>query len=100
MKACSWCTGFFTANVSYQIYCSVQCREEATKEKILERHKENRRKKKNSKTRICTGGCGTKLSIYNDEKMCNKCLIDDKEVSKRIKEIKVFMHEYQNHIES
>lgn len=96
MKACSWCTNFFTANVSYQIYCSSQCREEATKEKILERHKENRRKRKNSKIRMCAGNCGTRLSMYNDDKLCNKCLIDNKEVNRVIREIKVLMHDYKD----
>lgn len=96
MKQCSWCNDYFTANVSYQIYCSSSCREEATKEKIVERHKELRRKKRNSKERMCANKCGTKLSIYNDYTLCDNCYIDKKEVNKRIKEIRMFMHDYQD----
>lgn len=96
MKPCSWCSNYFTANVPYQIYCSPSCREDATKEKIVERHKENRRKKNSSKIRMCAGKCGTRLSIYNNHTLCNSCNINKKEVNRKIKEIKVFMHEYEN----
>ena len=96
MKQCSWCSNRFNPNVPYQIYCSAGCREEATKEKIVERHKENKRKKNSQKNRLCAGNCGTKLSIYNDHILCNSCYVDKKQVNKKIREIKVFMHDYQN----
>ncbi len=96
MKQCSWCSNRFAPNVPYQIYCSAGCREEATKEKIVERHKENKRKKNSEKNRMCAAGCGTKLSIYNDHTLCNSCYVDKKQVNKKIREIKVFMHDYQN----
>lgn len=96
MKQCSWCSNRFAPNVPYQIYCSAGCREEATKEKIVERHKENKRKKNSEKNRVCAAGCGTKLSIYNDHTLCNSCYVDKKQVNKKIREIKVFMHDYQN----
>ena len=95
MKQCSWCSNHFAPNVTYQIYCSANCREGATKEKIVERHKENKRKKNSQKNRLCTT-CGTKLSIYNDHVLCNSCNVDKKQVNKKIREIKVFMHDYQN----
>ena len=95
MKQCSWCSNHFAPNVTYQIYCSASCRESATKEKIVERHKENKRKKNSQKNRVCVG-CSTKLSIYNDHILCNSCYVDKKQVSKRIREIKVFMHDYEN----
>lgn len=96
MKQCSWCSDYFTATVSYQIYCSVTCREEATREKILEKHRETRRKKRNNKVRMCAGKCGTKLSVYNDYNYCDRCFIDNKEVNKKIKQIRMLMHDYEN----
>jgi hypothetical protein len=45
---------------------------------------------------MCLGKCGTKLSIYNDSNVCDNCNVNKKEVQKRIKEIKVFMHEYED----
>lgn len=88
MKLCNWCDKHFRPTVSYQIYCSTQCRNDATKEKIAERHKILRRKKRKEKDRLCSGGCGTKLSLYNDETMCNSCQINLKQVTKKIREIK------------
>jgi hypothetical protein len=96
LKQCSWCSNYFTANVTHQIYCSPECREEATKEKIVERHKEVRRRKRNSKVRMCAGKCNTKLSAYNDHTLCNSCYINQKEVNKKMREIRVFMHDYQD----
>ena len=86
MKPCSWCSNYFTASVSYQIYCSATCRDEATKEKIVERHKATRRQKRNSKERFCVGKCGTRLSIYNDHIFCDNCYINQKEVNKLFEE--------------
>ena len=34
MKHCQWCDKTFESLISYQIYCSLECRESATKEKI------------------------------------------------------------------
>jgi hypothetical protein len=96
VKLCSWCENNFKPTVSYQIYCSAQCRDEATKEKILERHRVLRRQKRKDKVRMCAGGCGIKLSIYNDDSMCNSCSINSKQVDKKIKEIRMLMHEYKN----
>jgi len=96
VKLCSWCDKTFTPAVSYQIYCSSECREQATKEKIVDRHKILRRKKRKDKIRMCSGGCGTKLSVYNDETLCNVCSINNKQVIKKIKEIKGLMHDYED----
>ena len=91
MKLCNWCDKHFRPTVSYQIYCSTECRNSATKEKIAERHKVLRRKKRKEKERLCSGGCGTKLSLYNDESMCNSCQINLKQVTKKIREIKGYL---------
>jgi hypothetical protein len=88
MKVCSWCTSEFESKVSYQIYCSKECRELATKEKISERYSINRRKNRVGKNKKCSGGCGTVLSIYNDNGFCNVCMINQKKVDKMIKELK------------
>ena len=100
MKQCNWCNNYFTAAVSYQVYCSSTCREEATKEKIADRHKAVRRKKKTNKLRMCAGKCGTKLSVYNEYSLCDNCYIDTKEVNRKIKEIRMMMHDYQDDTKS
>jgi hypothetical protein len=86
-KHCDWCDKQFETKISYQIYCSVECREFATKEKIAERYAITRRKRLQENPRSCSS-CGSKLSAYNDEKLCQACLIDPKEVSKAIKRIR------------
>lgn len=91
MKFCSWCDNTFKPTVSYQIYCSVECRTQATKEKILERHKVLKRQKRRDKERICAAGCGTILSSYNDGKFCDTCIVHPKQVEKILKEIKSLM---------
>lgn len=96
MKSCSWCGNDFKATVTYQIYCSAVCRSEATKEKIAERHKILRRQKRKNKERVCSGGCGTKLSVYNDNTLCDSCYVSKKDWNKKIKEIKAMMHDYED----
>lgn len=86
-KHCDWCNNQFEASVSYQIYCSVNCREQATKEKIAERYMLTRRKNRANKTRKCKS-CGNQLSLYNDETLCQSCLINPSDVTKALKEIK------------
>jgi hypothetical protein len=86
-KHCKWCDAQFEASVSYQIYCSVACRESATKEKIAERYAITRRRRLHKKDRRCRS-CETSLSAYNDDNLCQSCLVDPKEVSKIIREIR------------
>jgi hypothetical protein len=88
MKICDWCSNEFQPNVSYQIYCSVECREAATKEKVSERYQINRRKKLSKKERRCQNGCGTILSIYNRSGFCNACVVNGKQVDKALKSLK------------
>jgi RecJ-like exonuclease len=87
MKQCQWCNDQFTTKISYQIYCSVQCRDEAAREKIAERYEISRRQKRAGKIRNCKA-CGNRLSIYNDETLCDQCLINPHDVTKALKEIK------------
>lgn len=88
MKNCDWCSGEFQPNVSYQIYCSPECRELATKDKVSEKYKAKKRQKLSQKERRCSNGCGTLLSIYNESSYCSKCLIDQKQVNRMLKELK------------
>lgn len=88
MKTCDWCSNEFQPNVSYQIYCSVECRQLATKEKVNERYKFKKRKRKSNKEKRCSGGCGTLLSMYNDSKFCSRCMTNNKEVTRTLKELK------------
>jgi len=87
MKHCQWCDSQFNPNVSYQIYCSAECREKATREKIAERYARNRLQKPSRKNRKCKN-CGSTLSIYNDEPICSGCDINPSEVNKVLKELK------------
>lgn len=96
MKQCDWCNNYFTANVSYQVYCTTACRDEATKEKISDRQKFLKRQKRQGKDRFCVGKCGTRLSIYNDNNVCDNCNTHNKELKKKMKEIRMFMHDYQD----
>jgi hypothetical protein len=87
MKHCSWCDNTFATTVSYQIYCSVECRDSATKEKIAARYIHSRRQKRIGKIRLCKN-CGDELSIYNDEPLCYGCNVNPFDVNKILKEIK------------
>jgi hypothetical protein len=86
-KHCQWCDTLFETKISYQIYCSPQCREEATREKISQRYAQTRRSNRQGKERACKS-CGIKLSIYNDELLCQNCLVNPSEIAKALKDIK------------
>jgi predicted nucleic acid-binding Zn ribbon protein len=88
-KHCEWCDTQFQTKVSYQIYCSPNCREQATKEKIAQRYAQTRRSKRLSKVRNCKS-CSAPLSAYNDEDLCYECLVNPVEVKKALKELKGF----------
>ena len=94
MKQCERCETYFKPKVSYQIYCSEQCRDTATKEKIAERYQLTRRQKRIGKIRRCLGGCGVQLSIYNDSGFCSNCNVSKKAVDKMLKQLKGYF-EYE-----
>jgi hypothetical protein len=87
IKPCQWCDNTFETKISYQIYCSDLCREEATREKIAQRYIQSRRLKRVGKERKCKQ-CGTNLSIYNDDSICLKCDVNPSDVTKALKDIK------------
>ena len=90
MKECAWCSEQFYSDISYKIYCCVECRTEATKKKIVDRYNSKKRRKKRKKEILCSGGCGTKISIYNENSFCNVCMNNKKKVNKMLKELKGF----------
>jgi methylphosphotriester-DNA--protein-cysteine methyltransferase len=90
-KHCQWCDNQFTTGVSYQIYCSAICREEATREKIAQRYAQTRAARRVGKTRECKN-CKGPLSVYNDEPLCSKCDINPKDLSRALKDIKDLFH--------
>ena len=87
LKFCEWCETDFQANVSYQIYCSVDCRSYATKHKSTLKQKERRAKSRINKERLCTT-CGKQLSIYNDETFCSSCIGSKKDYKKFLRNLK------------
>jgi hypothetical protein len=87
VRHCNFCDRQFQQSVSYQIYCSVECRELATKEKIAARYLQSKRLKRKGKTRLCKS-CSAPLSIYNDHPVCSSCSVNPDAVSKAMKKIK------------
>jgi uncharacterized protein YmfQ (DUF2313 family) len=96
VKLCEKCNNAFNPNVSYQIYCGVECRDAATKDKIVERYQITKRQKRIGKVRKCFGGCGQQLSIYNDSGFCSNCNVSKKEVEKMLKQLKGIIDYEQN----
>jgi hypothetical protein len=88
MKACECCSKDFAPKVTYQIYCSSECRELATKEKISYRQQIMRAKSRSGKKRKCSGGCETIISIYNNNGFCGNCMINKRKVDQMLKELK------------
>jgi hypothetical protein len=87
MKHCQWCDTSFQTKISYQIYCSPDCRDSATKEKIAARYVQIKRLNRKGKERLC-GSCSRRLSVYNEEPLCVVCQTNPKEVLKALKDIK------------
>jgi hypothetical protein len=85
---CRWCDKDFTPTSKNQIYCSIPCREEAAREKMIIRIKQERIKKRVGKERRCAGNCGALLSIYNDSIYCDPCSQNNKKIDKFLKEMK------------
>jgi hypothetical protein len=90
MKACQWCLEVFKAKVDYQIYCSANCREAATREKVRDRARIASIRRRYKKNRMCANNCGTKLNAYNDSKICARCVVNDKLVEKALDNITDF----------
>lgn len=71
--AYSECGVLFTPKTHNQRYHTSECCRMATNNRIMENYYE-RKARRQGHTRICASeGCNTKLSRYNDEKICGKC---------------------------
>jgi len=88
MKLCDWCSNEFRPNVSYQIYCSPECRKSATKQKVNDKYRQKKRDKRKKTNRKCSGGCETTLSFYNEDTLCSGCTIDNKVVGLALEEMR------------
>jgi hypothetical protein len=88
MLYCRWCDKQFSPNTTKQIYCTSECRQEASKEKILERYHLQKRKNRKGKEKKCGGGCNTLLSIYNDSGICDNCLVHQSKMKTFMRELK------------
>jgi hypothetical protein len=86
-KHCSWCDSQFKTALSYQIYCSAGCREQATREKIAQKYLRDKIKKRAGKVRLCKT-CNKHLSMYTEENICQSCDVNPDEVKDALKEIK------------
>ena len=90
MIVCARCSSSFEPTTSYQIYCSPECRIQATKEKAKERSRAAVIKRRRKSKRMCANDCGTALSVYNDSKICSRCKINDRLVNLTMEDIKEF----------
>jgi len=88
MNVCEWCSEDFSPRVTYQIYCSPECRVLATKEKISKKQQVAKIRSRSGKKRKCAGGCDTIISIYNNNGFCGKCMVNKRKVDQMLKELK------------
>lgn len=86
-KHCEWCDHSFKTNAAHQIYCSVECREAATKDKIAKNYFAKQVKKRFANPKPCKS-CGKPLSAYNTNQICFGCITNPTEVAKALKEMK------------
>ena len=91
MSFCIRCDNQFIPNSTKQIYCSVDCRQESSREKILERYHIKKRQNRIGRKKKCAGGCGTIISIYNDSGMCDNCLVNKNKFDSFIKDLKGYI---------
>lgn len=61
----------FTAATHNQKYCCAECCRVATNQRIMEKYYD-RRDQRQGKARYCAQ-CDSKLSRYNDNKVCSSC---------------------------
>jgi hypothetical protein len=90
---CRWCDKQYTANSKQQVYCSIECRQIATKENTMQKRKQQKFKKRINKRRLCSG-CGIEISIYNEFSICNSCYVDKKKLDKFLKDMR-YLFEYE-----
>lgn len=75
MRVCAWkeCGIEFEPKTHNQRYHSDDCCRQATNARLMEQYYEKKARRQGS-IRVCeTPGCHTRLSRYNDDKICGKC---------------------------
>lgn len=80
MKECAYrlCSDGFEPKQYNQVYCCDEHSRLETNARIKDKYYETKGRKSGA-VRICSvPGCGTKLSRYNEGKMCGKCEADEK----------------------
>jgi len=87
MKTCVWCMNEFQPKVSYQVYCDAECRTLATRHNARNKRISARIERNRRNPRRCAGGCGTIISIYNDQTFCLSCGVDEKKVAAAIERL-------------
>ena len=84
-KICAYelCGVEFEPNTHNQIYHTDECCKLATNARIMRKYYETKSRKKGA-VRVCaTPGCSTRLSRYNPEKICAKCVAEQKADEKK-----------------
>jgi hypothetical protein len=66
------CGVMFIASTHNQKYHTDECCRRATNARLMEQYYE-RKARRQGRVRVCANGCGTRLSRYNDGKICQKC---------------------------
>lgn len=76
MRKCAYveCGLEFEAKTHNQKYCSDECCRRATNARLMEQYYERKARRKGH-IRVCANGCGTVLSRYNDDKICQACSV-------------------------
>lgn len=90
MSKCAWCDSQFVKDHPQQKYCSVNCRNEASKEAARRYAKIAKYKSRRGKERLCKQ-CKKPLSIYNDTTLCRSCEIKDDLVRTALRNIREFI---------
>jgi hypothetical protein len=72
------CSKSFEPHRHNQKYCCSECCKEATNKKIRTKYSETKKRLQGEK-RICINkNCGTLLSRYTEDNVCNKCIAKEK----------------------
>lgn len=79
-KVCAYkeCGVEFQAKTHNQRYHDPECCRRATNSRIMEDYYAKKERRRGT-ARLCSGGCSTVLSRYNDSDMCGKCEARDRD---------------------
>lgn len=86
MKLCPWCLSSFHSDSNRQVYCSVDCRTQATKDRKVDI------RRKDKKKRCATKGCPNGVSAHIDSPYCRSCYLSDSVIELDLKMIRKMMN--------